>query len=138
MNSNYILPVSVAAAIHAVVLFGFTKSPRVPVPIDDETPRVVVYFPPIKPEMPEVSDPLASNSATKEPIVAPQPTSPEPLTLVVDDSITMRLPPIVPTIPGDSKTIIPQTTGIGDGTDWRSKIASSLELDNSPDRKSVV
>lgn len=133
MNSNYILPVSFAAAVHGALLFGFTKNPRPPV-LEREPTRIIVcpLFP--LPEDPEIVIAHPSDPSPKTKPDAPRPTNPETITLVIGSVTTMTLPPFERPALGDTKTIVPNTFGTpdGDGTDWRAKIASSLDLDNPP------
>lgn len=134
MNSNYILPVSVAAAIHGVLLFGFTKSPKPP-PIEkpptDMEQFVLVN---LEPEI-EIPEPITcSGQPTLEP-PSPRPASLEPIVLEVPTRMTMERPAFEPMMPDNTSTIVPQSfinPGGADGNGPFKNLLSTIDLDNSP------
>lgn len=134
MNSNYILPVSVAAAVHAVVLFGFTKSPARPMPplaIIDEVPFEVTLN---EPETIEIPDTRGEERDHKEQLSPPPVTQPEPVTPVIDTGFTITPPPIDRSVTRGDSNIIPMKfdSGIGVGNGPGVGPIISTLLDNSP------
>ena len=134
MNSNYILPVSVAAAVHGALLFGFPKSPRVPVPVKEHVIIVCDLMPPYV-ETPEIVETTAEEPAAKADLTPPPPTSMEPVVLDVPTGATMPLPPIEPPSSGDVRVIVSREKGLvngrGDGLGVGTIIGRE-HLDNSP------
>ncbi|MEO6245420.1 MAG: energy transducer TonB [Opitutaceae bacterium] len=133
MNSNYIIPVSVAAAVHAAVLFGFTKSPRVRISPDIETTQIIVFpLPPLDVfELPESSGEKSKEAASIEP---PPAVLPEPVAVFVDVPFTLTSPVIDVSILREDTKIIPNTFGPDGGSDGRPGFGPiiSAMLDNSP------
>ncbi len=133
MNSNYILPVAVAAAIHAVALFGFTKSPRDVVPKENRE-ILICGGPLLVPDVVELPEPSGETSAEKKTIEPPPVTQPEPFTPVIDSGFTITPPPIDPAATRDDSTIIPTkfVSDIGPGNGPGVGPILSTLLDNSP------
>ena len=134
MNSNYLLPVSVAAAIHGVLLFGFAKSPRVPAVTLDSRDVMVFPLPPKDLETVEIPEAGGEETKQKEAVITPPPMQPEPLVPQVDSAFTFIAPKIEPSVPGVITNIIPVglRTGGGDGPDIETGPILPIYLDNSP------
>lgn len=132
MNSNYILPVSIAAAVHGALLFGFSKSPRMPV-VESRLPPVCVFEFDLKdPEAVEFVESGGEEAAPKEALVAPPPMQPEHFAPRVEGEFEIMKPRIEPWVPGDVVNVIPVGFREGSGPGSGNDPILPVHLDNSP------
>ena len=107
MNSNYILPVAVAAAIHAVALFGIPKSPSVKVRVAEPPSLPRLEMKADEPDVVELPDPSENKVAHKEDLTPPPPGEPERIVPIMDGDFTVPRPKIELSISTDDIRIIP-------------------------------
>jgi protein TonB len=134
MNNRYVIPAAVALAVHAGLLFGFTKNPR-PAPtvheIADPVPFITVTLDP--------DEPVIITSQCGGPPIPPPPMPPpagaESIVIEKTDRMPIELPLIQPGAFADTKEIIPIEFRSGDGVgaaSWTRGIIPGGALDNPP------
>ncbi|HVU23356.1 MAG TPA: energy transducer TonB [Opitutus sp.] len=144
METRFILPVTVAAALHALVLFGVGESAapaRLPRPADPPAPPFVVRF----------NDPdVQRDTQDPQPEAKPLKGSPEvrrpemdepPTKLVSDGRLTEPVRPVVK-VDFHPDRVLPGVAGVIDGDDSGSLtgvvVLDSRLLDNAPQTRSQV
>jgi protein TonB len=130
MERHFVLPASIAAALHVGVLFGFHRVPVVHPPLEKST-----YIPVVVPNLPaDPPDPLdvPDTSGPKDRPVDIVPRQPETFT-ANPDSIPINIPitPGVDVPKGNMTAIVNPGIGAGNGANIGG-ILSSLNLDNPP------
>ncbi|MBL9201938.1 MAG: TonB family protein [Opitutaceae bacterium] len=135
MNTRFLIPATVALAIHGGLFFGFPKAERASIPLVEEPSRPpFVYIPLDLVESPIVVV-VCDGSPTISPPPAPRPVGAEPLPVEVGERISIELPPIRATEIGDVREIVPFEFLAGDsrpGAKWRDGIIPGGVLDNPP------
>ncbi len=107
MNSHYILPVAVAAAIHAVALFSFTKTPSVKVRVAEPTSVPRLEMKADEPDVVELPEPRDNKVARKDDPAPPPPGQPERIVPILDGDFTIPRPKLELSISTNDITIIP-------------------------------
>lgn len=138
METRFILPVTVATALHAFVLFGIS-SPRTVTTMDPpDTPPVL---PPLPKELIEVKLPPLDDETSAQARGTPRPDSPEePLPW----KSTFEQPVVhLPTSPGPPvERILPGPPGVPDGVigvEWAAiPVVNSKFLDSKPRTRAQV
>src|SRR3954462_6208193 len=94
MHRDLVLSLSVAAAVHGALLFGFSKNPHRGVALVDKIPVIRFVIDELDPDPPLIEE---SEVKTETPVAAPDlptPSSPEPPSVIMEDTITIPPPPI--------------------------------------------
>ena len=131
MERQYILPVSFAAALHAALLFGFSKPPRIsPPPVTrPPVPEIRISSPKDVELEPAANEETKSDKKT---IIEPPPprgSEPKPVPVNPDEFITPT-PPVLPGVdPGGIKINIDAIPGVRKDID---SIISREWLDQPP------
>jgi periplasmic protein TonB len=110
MERQFALPVSFAVAVHAALLFGFAKPPRVSAPPEKVCIREFV-LPPVEEVAVEVAATDTESRESKPLIEAPVPRSAEPLVVDVAAPFTIPVPITKPVFDRDVKQILPTDFG---------------------------
>lgn len=134
MERHFILPVSIAAALHVGVLLGFNRVPAVRPPVEKASYVAIAIPKEIEPPDPvDVPEPSA-----KTPAAEPLPRSAE-MPIARPDAIPINVPltPAVDALPNSRTTIINPSAFDAAGTGARS-LLSLLDLDNPPRVRSQV
>ncbi len=133
MQRHLALPIGFAAAFHAALLFGFSKTPSIAT-VREPTTKSIPF--PLPPEVLEIIlEPEASTSEKASSPEKPVPTTPELLVLPTVDSFKLQPPPIDVVLDLDSR-IIPTTRpslerGDSEGPSGPAMILGR-DLDNPP------
>jgi periplasmic protein TonB len=135
MNHRFTLPVAVALAVHAMLLFGFSKSPvpKGPKPIKPVAPETIFLLPPEKPE-PE-KDPRATVAKGSPDVARPEiEDTARPAAL---KDFTIPVDPARPALDRSGMTIDVRSFGHPEGDENSRRIdggpvVSSGLLDNPP------
>ena len=134
MKNQFALPIAFAVALHAALLFGFSKPPPRARQIEEKPERIPVVFPPPPEDEIAVVEAGERSSQPKETIDRPPPSQPEPPAVVTTSTFEMPVPPIRATADVDTKALVPVTLTRGDGDGppgWTSFIPFD-KLDQSP------
>lgn len=135
MERHFGLPIALAAALHGAVLFGVSKSPRIPAPpaAKPEPTRLFPMIPPpeeevvVPPETADASGERRSLPDTPAPVRGPEPQ------IEVTTGFKIPVPPIPPGRMIDGP-VPPEVLRIGGGdgkNPWGDPVGLAL-LDNSP------
>ena len=134
MNSNYVIPVAVAAAFHGVLLFGIPKSPPRLAAAQEVTKYVPFSIVEPEPEVVVTTESGGEKSEPKEPVALLPIVQPEPLAPVVDPVFPFTPPKIDPSAVRSDGPIIP--TNLNPGGDASPGVGFGpvlpIDLDNSP------
>ena len=135
MNDNFFLPICFAAAAHGALLFGFTKTPRLPETPAKKIAPHIFEIRLVEEPVPEIADTNFTDKAPRKEPAPPQlPRSAEPPPVEVTKSITMNPPAFERVDSRDIKRIV-DLGGIQDGTGDKppfGDVLSSIHLDNTP------
>lgn len=109
MDRHFILPVSVALALHAGVLFGFRKGERPHLPVTRDKPPIpsIALRPVEEPVPPLPSDDAQPTESSAPSSSAPVPELPEPVPFSTQSDFRFTPPERPPVAPGAIETIIP-------------------------------
>ena len=133
MDRTFTLPIALAAALHAALLFGFPKTPRVVMPKGQPTTIIPYKF--VLPEPESLANADAESGSEAAPPARPVPMSPEPPVVDVREAFTMPRQNIEPFSPTDV-SVIPNTVRNlfhGDGEEiTRTQVLPGTALDNAP------
>ena len=133
MDRHYTLPLAFAAAFHAALLFGFSKSPRA-MPLTQPIDRPVPFELPKPPEDPPLVEAASTEAPAARTAIEPPPVrgaEQVALPISADDFIT-RTPPPLPGIGTNTKITLDTIPGITGGTGFSGDIFSVGLLDKSP------
>ena len=134
MERRYALPIAFAAALHAALLFGFSKPPPKATIIRQEIPICPFPMMPREEEPPLVTASDNEASRPKEVLDRPPPTQPEPLVIDVPTNFRIPTPPPQRIDNIDTKQILPPSIirrGEGGPGGWGDILSIGL-LDRSP------
>lgn len=135
MNTRFLIPASLALAIHGGLFFGFPDSPRVAVAAPDDKPIIIVCDLHLMPDEPVKLDLISDEPTVKkgEPIDVPRGDERPPIEIKTDDFI-ITPPPITPVKTGDLKRFAESGLegGLIGGADIGKNILPATHLDSPP------
>lgn len=134
MERHFAWPVTIAAAVHAALLFGFTKVPQL-ANVAEQTivcPFVVPLLD--EPAAVTINDEVADRTEAP-PVIDPPPRAPEPVVEALDTDIVIPVPAPGSVVPNDIRKIadnlLGAKTGRGD-SGWNHGPVLPDDLDNPP------